>query len=75
MNLVLRCNAVNNRILKIRIQAKPVNIRVIQIYAPTSLADDDDIETLYNTLQDTLHDIPKSDMKILMSDYNAKVGK
>ena len=51
---VLGCNAVNDRILLIRIQGKPVNITAIQVYAPTSDAEDEEIDEFYTTLQEVL---------------------
>ena len=70
---LLGYNPVNDRIITIRIRAKPTNITCIQIYAPTSTADDDVI-TFYDTLQQTVDEVNRRDMVVLMGDFNAKVG-
>jgi len=44
----------SDRIIKVRIQAKPHNITFIQCYAPTSLASDEEIDSFYNSLQETM---------------------
>ena len=55
-------------------QARPVNISMIQVYAPTSTASDEDIESFYTQLQDALDDLPKSDISLVIGDFNAKIG-
>ena len=72
---VLRYNAVNDRILSIRIQGKPINITVIQAYAPTSNAEEEEIDDYYATLQEVLDQSLKKDVTIITGDFNAKVGK
>jgi len=68
---VIGCN--HDRIMTIRLNAKPVNITLCQVYAPTSVADEVEIETFYETLQDIMDSAPSQDMKIVMGDFNAKV--
>ena len=72
---VLGYNPVSDRIISIRIQAQPINLSIIQVYAPTSTASDDDLEYFYNQLQDTLDGIPKRDIIMITGDFNAKVGE
>jgi len=60
--------------MTVRLNAKPVNITLCQVYAPTSAADDDEIENFYDTLQDILDSVPSQDIKIVMGDFSAKVG-
>ena len=55
-------------------QGKPFNITVIQIYAPTSNAEEDDIEQFYEDLGDLLELTPKIDVLFILWDWNAKVG-
>ena len=57
-----------------RFQGKPFNITVIQIYAPTSNAEEDDIEQFYEDLGDLLELTPKIDVLFILWDWNAKVG-
>ena len=46
-NAVLGCNLKNDRMMSVRFQGKPFNIRVIQVYAPTSNAEEAEIERFY----------------------------
>ena len=49
---VIGCTQVNSRIISIRIAAKPINITVIQVYAPTTSHSDEETEMFYETLED-----------------------
>ena len=49
-NAVLGCNLKNNRMISVRFQGKPVNITVIQVYAPTSNAEEAEVELFYEDL-------------------------
>ena len=55
-------------------QGKPFNITIIQVYAPTSNAEEDEVEQFYKDLQDLLELIPKKDVLFIIGDWNAKVG-
>ena len=55
-------------------QGKPFNITVIEDYAPTSNAEEADIEWFYEDLQDLLELTPKKDVLFIIGDWNAKVG-
>ena len=54
-------------------QNKPFNITVIQVYAPTSNAEEAEVEEFYEDLQDLLELIPKKDIFFIIGDWNAKV--
>ena len=58
-NTVHGCNLKNNRMISVRFQGKPFNITVIQVYAPTSNAEEAEVEWFYEDLQDLLELIPK----------------
>ena len=58
-NAVLGCNLKNDRMISVRFQGKPFNIMVIQIYAPTSNAEEAEVEWLYEDLQDLLELTPQ----------------
>ena len=58
-NAVLACNLKNDRMISIRLQGKPFNITVIQVYASTSNAEEAEVKTLYEDLQDLLQLTPK----------------
>ena len=55
-------------------QGKPFNITVIQVYAPTSNAEEAEVELYYEDLQDLLQLTPLKDVLFIIGDWNAKVG-
>ena len=57
-NAVLGCNLKNDRMISVRFQGKSFNITVIQVYAPTSNAEEAEVERFYEDLQDLLELIP-----------------
>ena len=54
-------------------QGKPFNITVIQVYAPTSNAEEAEVEWFYEDLQDLLELTPKRDVLFIIGDWNVKV--
>ena len=58
-NAVLGCNLKNERMISVRFQGKPFNITVIQVYVPTSNAEEAEVEWFYEELQDLLELTPK----------------
>ena len=60
--------------ISVRFQGKPFNITVIQVYAPTSNAEEAEVEWFYEDLQDLLELTPKKDVLFIIGDWNAKVG-
>ena len=60
--------------ISIRVQGKPFNITVIHAYAPTSNAEETEIEWFYEDLQDLLELTPKKDVLFIIEDWNAKLG-
>ena len=58
-NAVLECNLQNDRMISVHFQGKPFNIMVIQAYAPTSNAEEAEVEWFYEDLQDLLELTPK----------------
>ena len=73
-NAVLACNLKKDRIISVRFQGKLFNITLIQVYAPTSNAEEAGIERFYEDLQDLLELTPKKDVLFIIRDWNAKVG-
>ena len=55
-------------------QGKPLNITVVQVYAPTSNAEEAEVEWFYEDLQGLLELAPKKDALYIIGDWNAKVG-
>ena len=72
-NAVLRCNLKNDRMISVCFQGKPFNIRVIQVYALTSKAEEAEVEQFYQDLQDLLELTPQKDILFIIRDWNAKV--
>ena len=64
----------NDRMISVRFQGKPFNITVNQIYAPTSNAEEAEVEQFYEDLQDFLELTPKKDVLFTIGDWSAKVG-
>ena len=71
---VLGCNLKDDRMISVRLQGKPFNRTVIQVYAPTSNAEEAEIEWFHEDLQDLLElTPPKKDVLFIIGDWNAKV--
>ena len=73
-NAVLVCNLKNDRMISVHFQGNPFNITVTQVYAPTSNAEEAEIEWFYEDLQDLLELTPQKDVLFIIGDWNAKVG-
>ena len=59
--------------ISVHFQGMPFNITVIQVYAPTSNAEEAEVEWFYEDLQDLLELTPKKDVLFIIGDLNAKV--
>ena len=73
-NAVFGCNLKNDRMISVRLQGKPFNITVIQAYAPTSNAEEAEVEQFYEDLQGLLGLTLKKDVLFIIGDWNAKTG-
>ena len=60
--------------ISVHFQGKPFKITVIQVYAPTSNAEESEVERFYEDLQDLLELTPKTDVLFIIGDWSAKVG-
>ena len=60
--------------ISLHFQGKSFNITVIQVYAPTSNAEETEVEQFYEDRQDLLELTPKKDVLFIIGDWNAKVG-
>ena len=60
--------------ISVRFQGKPFSMTVIQVYAPTSNAEEAEVEWFYEDLQEILELTPKKDVLFIIGDWNAKVG-
>ena len=60
--------------VSVRFQGKPFNVTVVQAYAPTSNAEEAEVEQFCEDLQDLSELTPKKDILFIIGDWNAKVG-
>ena len=60
--------------ISVHFQGKPFNITVIQVYAPTSNAEEAEVEWFYEDLQGLLELTPQKDVLLIIGDWNEKVG-
>ena len=73
-NAVLGCSLKNDRMISVHFQGKTFNITVIQVYAPTSNAEEAEVERFYEDLQDLLELTPKKDVLFITGEWNEEVG-
>ena len=69
---VLGYNPISDRKITIWLQASHINIGVVQLYAPTSTASDEIIDSFYSELQNVVDSLPKKDVIIVFGDFNQK---
>uniref|UniRef100_A0A8D9EGU9 Craniofacial development protein 2 n=1 Tax=Cacopsylla melanoneura TaxID=428564 RepID=A0A8D9EGU9_9HEMI len=65
---------ISERIIMVRLRNKVRNITIIQCYAPTEEATEDDKDNFYEQLNEVMRTTKKQDIKIILGDFNAKVG-
>ena len=75
VNTVISCQPVSSRLIIIRLRATPLNITIVQAYAPTTDHDDEELEDFYDQLQEVLDQTPKKDILVVQGDWNAKIGE
>ena len=72
---VLGCRPVSSRLISIRLRTAPFNVTIIQVYAPTSGHDDNEVDNFYRQLQEIIDQTPNKDNLVVQGDWNAKVGR
>ena len=72
---VMGFNPVSDRVATIRLKCMPVNMIVLQVYAPTSTADEEEMEKFYEKVHHVVDEIPRGYVLYVISDWNAKVGQ
>ena len=65
---------VNERIITARFQIKHAKVTVVQVYAPTETSPAEEKDAFYEQLQTILDDVPSYDVKLVLGDFNAKIG-
>ena len=72
---VVKKTVYNDRILAIKLQAEPINILIIQVCRPTSKHKDDEVDELYDIIEELLEEDGKGDTNtIIMREWNSVVG-
>src|SRR5258706_200987 len=72
---VISWEPINDRIITVRLQSRYTKVTVIQVYAPTNAANDQEKDEFYEQMQDVLSTAPEHDMKLVMGDFNAQIGR
>ena len=65
---------VNDRLIYARFNTRTIKLSIIQCYAPTNQAEEDDKNGFYEALEKVMEEIPRHDMIYIIGDMNAKVG-
>ena len=73
-NAVLGCNLKNDTMISVHFQDIPFNITIVQVYPPTSNAEEAEVEQFYEDLQGLLELTPQKDVLFIIGDWNTKVG-
>ncbi|XP_067207872.1 craniofacial development protein 2-like [Linepithema humile] len=71
---LIEWNPVSDRIITARFRTKNRNVTIIQCYAPTEATDDNGKDHFYNQLQSTIAAVHRKDVRIVMGDFNGKIG-
>ena len=71
---VLGCNLKNDRMISVRFQGKQFSVTIIQVYEPTSNAEEAEVEQFCEDPQDFLELTPKKDILLIIGDCNVKAG-
>ena len=74
-NAIMGYHTVSDRILSVRFRGGQANTTIIQVYAPTSAALEEEHDNFYAELQDTIDNTAKGDILVIIGDFNAKVGQ
>ena len=70
-----RYNPVNERIISVGLNGRHRKITIVQVYTPTSQADEEEIEKFYSKLRSAIGAINNTDVLVIMVAFNAKLGK
>ena len=69
---IVKCN---DRVLMVKLKTKPVDVVVIQVYMPTSGHDEEEVDEVYDIIDEVMAAQKKRDYCIIMGDFNAVVGE
>ena len=71
---IIGYHAISDRVLLVKLKGQPININIIQVYAPTSESSDEDIDMFYNDVEIARKHCKSNGVSIIPGDFNAKVG-
>lgn len=60
--------------MTIKINCKPLALNIVQVYAPTALSPEEEIDSFYKVLEETIRVIPRREILVVQGDWNAKIG-
>jgi len=72
---LLSYKVVSDRLMYVRIKAKPFNLSFFQAYAPTMAATEEEADDFYTRLREEIVSAPSQDMLLMAGDFNAKIGQ
>ena len=72
---VLKVDMVSDRLISVKIHADPVDLMIIQVYMPTSAHDDDEVDEIYDRIEELVAKEKGKDYVVIMGDWNAVVGE
>lgn len=67
--------SINDRLIKMTLDAQPTKIHILQIYMPTCDGTDEEVQEMYQLINENISKIPKKEIMIIMGDWNAKIGE
>ena len=71
---LLGYNPISERLITVRVRTQIGAVTIMQVYAPTTIYTDEEVEDLYDQLQIAINKTPRQDILMIMGDFNAKVG-
>ena len=71
---LLGYDPISDRIMVIRLEGKRFKLTLVQVYAPTNRAFEDDKTQFYEQLQDVIDQAPRGDIVLISGNFNAKLG-
>ena len=72
---VLKVGMVSDRIISVKIQADPVDLVIMQVYMPTSAHEEDEVDEIYDTIEELLAKEKGKDYVVITGNWNAVVGE
>ena len=72
---IIGCWSISDRVMVVKLKGTPADVNIIQAYAPTSASTEDALENFYHDLEKAMSVCKSSEMKIVMGDFNAKIGE